>query len=32
VVSIIGAALILSTRSSSGYVTKMYLWVVFVCF
>ena len=30
--SIIGAALILSTRSSSGYVTKMYLWVVFRLF
>jgi hypothetical protein len=30
--SIIGAALILSTRSSSGYVTKMYLWVVFHLF
>ncbi len=31
-VSIIGAALILSTQSSSGYVTKMCLWVVFRLF
>jgi hypothetical protein len=32
VVSIIGAALILSIRSSSGYVTKMGPWVVFRLF
>ena len=29
---IIGSALILSTRSSSGYVPKMYPWVVFRLF